>query len=54
MKIEYEKRRWGDPDAIFADNTKAKALLGWEPKYATPTSIIETAWAWHQKHPRGY
>lgn len=54
IKIEYVKRRWGDPDAIFADNTKAKKLLQWEPKFVDLTSIIETAWAWHQKHPNGY
>ncbi|OGG11294.1 UDP-glucose 4-epimerase GalE [Candidatus Gottesmanbacteria bacterium RBG_13_45_10] len=54
LKIEYTKRRWGDPDAIYADNTKAKQLLGWQPKYVELTSIIETAWAWHQKHPKGY
>jgi UDP-glucose 4-epimerase len=54
IKLEYVKRRWGDPDAIYADNTLAKKLLTWEPKYVELTSIIETAWAWHQKHPQGY
>lgn len=54
INIEYQKRRWGDPDAIYADNTLAKKLLGWEPKYHTLSSIIQTAWAWHQKHPKGY
>jgi UDP-glucose 4-epimerase len=54
MNITFTKRRWGDPDAIYADNTKAKKLLGWEPKYTTPESIIKTAWSWHGKHPHGY
>jgi UDP-glucose 4-epimerase len=54
MKIEYVERRWGDPDAIYADNSCAAKLLDWKPRYVTPTSIIETAWAWHQNHPKGY
>lgn len=54
MNILYDKRRWGDPDAIYANNAKAKSVLGWEPKYTTPEAIIQTAWAWHEKHPEGY
>lgn len=54
MKIEYKERRWGDPDAIYADNSKARTLLGWTPKFTSPESIIRTAWSWHQKHPTGY
>ena len=54
LDIQYKERRWGDPDAIYADNTKAKSLLGWEPKYTTPEAIIETAWKWHEKHPNGF
>ncbi len=54
MNIQYDKRRWGDPDAIYANNAKAKALLGWEPQYTNAKSIIESAWAWHQKNPNGY
>lgn len=48
ITVMEEPRRWGDPDAIWADNTKAKKLLGWEPRYTTMTSIIETAWKWEQ------
>lgn len=54
MNIEFKERRWGDPDAIFADNTNARKLLNWTPEYTTPESIIRTAWAWHQLHPKGY
>lgn len=52
--IVNKERRWGDPDAIFADNTKAKTVLGWNPQYTDIASIIDTAWQWHEKHPRGY
>lgn len=54
LALEWKDRRAGDPDAIYADNAKAKSVLGWEPKYQTIESIIETAWAWHEKHPNGY
>ncbi len=54
LDIQYKERRDGDPDAIYADNTKARELLGWEPKYKSISSIIETAWAWHKKYPMGY
>ncbi len=54
LDIQNKERRWGDPDAIYADNTLAKSILGWTPKYTTPEAIIETAWKWHQSHPKGY
>ena len=54
MNIHEEKRRWGDPDAIWADSKKGASLLGWKPRYTSPSSIIETAWKWHQNHPHGY
>ena len=54
LDIQFKERRPGDPDAIYADNAKAKSILGWEPQYKTIESIIETAWAWHSKHPNGY
>lgn len=54
MNIKYGERRPGDPDAIYADNAKAKKLLLWEPKYTDPASIIETAWRWHREHINGY
>jgi UDP-glucose 4-epimerase len=54
LEVREEKRRWGDPDAIWADNANAKALLGWIPKYPLIEPIIETAWKWHKNHPNGY
>ncbi len=47
-------RRAGDPPELIADASRAKAELGWEPKYRDALSIVETAWKWHQKHPHGY
>jgi len=54
IEIISKPRRWGDPDMIYADNSKAKRILGWEPKFTSLESIIETAWEWHRNHPNGY
>ena len=44
--VEYAPRRAGDPARLFANNTKAKEILGWEPKYTNIKDIIQTAWNW--------
>jgi len=55
-KIPEKKapRRPGDPPELIADSRLARKLLDWSPKYETVESIVETAWRWHQAHPRGY
>ncbi|MBI4066594.1 UDP-glucose 4-epimerase GalE [Candidatus Gottesmanbacteria bacterium] len=45
----FGPRRSGDPAKLWADNTKAMDVLGWEPKYSDLETIVETAWKWHQK-----
>ncbi|HHB78506.1 MAG TPA: UDP-glucose 4-epimerase GalE [Saprospiraceae bacterium] len=40
-------KREGDAAAIYADNTKAKNLLGWSPQRGID-EIMATAWAWEQ------
>jgi UDP-glucose 4-epimerase len=47
-------RREGDPPELVADPSAAKRILGWEAKYKDIRPIIELAWTWHSKHPRGY
>jgi UDP-glucose 4-epimerase len=47
-------RRPGDPPELVADARLANTLLGWKPEYTTIESIVETAWRWHEAHPRGY
>ena len=44
--VEYVSRRAGDPARLFADNRKAKEILGWYPKYIDIKEIIRTAWNW--------
>lgn len=50
IPVVYKPRRWGDPDSIYTDNSKAQKYLGWHPTYTTIESIIKTAWAWHKTH----
>ena len=47
-------RRPGDPATLVASSEKIRRELGWEPRYPTLDAIIETAWQWHRRHPRGY
>lgn len=47
-------RRPGDPPELVADASLANEILGWQPRYQQPESIIQTAWAWHQAQPTGY
>ncbi len=48
-KINYEVtgRREGDPAVLVADNSKAKDILGWQPKFGLD-EIMQTAWNWHK------
>ncbi|MCM2373506.1 UDP-glucose 4-epimerase GalE [Aporhodopirellula aestuarii] len=47
-------RRPGDPAELVADATLAGEVLGWKPRYTDVQEVVETAWRWHQSHPRGY
>ncbi len=47
-------RRLGDPPALYASNARIREQLGWAPRFAGIDPIVETAWRWHEAHPRGY
>lgn len=51
IAVSEAARRAGDPPRLVADASKAKALLGWQPKYAELEQIVAHAWAWEQKYP---
>lgn len=53
IPVEYVGRRPGDPVAVYADNTKAREQLGWQPQYGLE-EIVRTAWNWHSAHPQGW
>ncbi len=43
------KRRDGDPPQLVAGATRAHQELGWRPRFPELETIIEHAWAWHQR-----
>ena len=43
---EQVDRRAGDPDALMADNTKIKKVLGWEPDHDDLGVIVQSALDW--------
>ena len=54
IPAEVGPRRPGDPATLIAGSQAIKKELGWQPQYPELRQIIESAWAWHQKHPQGY
>ena len=48
------QRRAGDPAVLVASSRRAKAELGWKPKFPGLETIIESAWRWLREHPNGY
>jgi len=54
IPVVEKPRRPGDPPRLVASAEKARRELGWTPKYPKLEAIVQTAWQWHEKHPRGY
>lgn len=54
IPAEVSPRRAGDPAQLIASSEKAKAVLGWNPRYNSLEAIVSTAWSWHKSHPHGY
>ena len=54
VPVKEGPRRAGDPAELVACADKVRRELGWTPRYAELRPIVETAWGWHAKHPRGY
>jgi UDP-glucose 4-epimerase len=46
-------RRPGDPTAVYADNRRARDVLGWKPRFGLD-DILASAWTWHSKNPNGF
>jgi UDP-glucose 4-epimerase len=54
IKTRIGPRRAGDPSVLIASSEKIKRELGWQPKFQDLRMIVQSAWDWLQKHPRGY
>jgi UDP-glucose-4-epimerase GalE len=53
VPYEVAPRRGGDPMRVFADPSRAREVLGWEPRRSLD-EIIASAFTWHERHPDGY
>ena len=51
---QVAERRPGDPSELHASTARARAVLGWQPRYPSLDDIVAHAWAWHRSHPHGY
>lgn len=54
IPMQVVERRPGDPPALVADPSKIQRVLGWALKFSSLDAVVETAWKWHQSHPKGY
>lgn len=54
VPVVFAPRRAGDPPALFADSSKARAELDWKVRFPDAKSVIATAWRWHERRPQGY
>jgi UDP-glucose 4-epimerase len=54
VPVRFGPRRVGDPTAVYADSTKIRQALHWQPKHSDLDTIIRSDWSWHSTHPDGY
>ncbi|NRA02718.1 MAG: UDP-glucose 4-epimerase GalE [Myxococcales bacterium] len=54
VPCETAPRREGDVARLVACPDRLRQELAWEPAWRDLDSMVETAWAWHQRHPDGY
>lgn len=53
VPVRVGPRRAGDPPELVADVTRAEAEIGWRPQVDLD-AMLESAWRWRERHPRGY
>jgi UDP-glucose 4-epimerase len=54
VKVVPATRRPGDPPRLIASADRIQQEFGWQPAFPQIQTIVETAWNWRLKHPRGY
>ena len=53
ISYKIKPRRPGDVASCYADNSKAKSLLGWSSKYSLE-EMCRDSWNWQNKNPNGF
>jgi UDP-glucose-4-epimerase GalE len=54
LAYSFAQPRPGDPATLVGSAELIKKELGWKPKFKKLEDILETAWNWHVKNPKGY
>lgn len=54
IPMQVEGRRAGDPARLVASSQKARDILGWQAEITDIADIIDSAWQWYLKYPKGY
>lgn len=54
IPVQEKPRRAGDPPRLVAASDKATKGLGWKPALGAIDAIVESAWDWQKRHPKGY
>jgi UDP-glucose 4-epimerase len=54
IRARIEAPRAGDPARLVADASRIQTVLGWKPIVSDLREIVQSAWAWRQRHPKGY
>jgi UDP-glucose 4-epimerase len=54
IPVRTGPRRPGDPPVLVASADRAEKVLAWRPEQSTLGQMLDSAWAWRQRHPRGY
>ena len=49
IPVREAPRRPGDPPVLVADPARARALLGFAPRYTELAPMVATAWRWHTR-----
>jgi UDP-glucose 4-epimerase len=49
FRVDISPRRPGDPAQIVASSDRARAALGWQPKYDDLSLIVDHALGWERK-----
>ena len=52
IPVREAARRAGDPPVLVADATRARAVLGFAPRFTEIEPIVATAWRWHTRSRR--
>jgi UDP-glucose 4-epimerase len=54
IRARFGAPRVGDPARLVADSSRIQNVLGWKPAVSDLRNIVQSAWNWRQRYPKGY